>query len=157
MTDKEQIKCKYKFQDKEKFDNKPYCTCFNELCEDLSFVCDYNCQIFEDYKQLARKTQECEELKEYAQRQENQREEYYKEYLKLSRECEELKQELDLYKTWYRAKHDDIRNLLGNYRKALEEIKKVCIEDTREFADGTTVRYDSLDDILDIINKVKGK
>ena len=63
MTDKERIICKYKFQDKEKFDGKPYCTCFNELCEDLTFVCDHNCQIYEDYKQLARKTQECEKLK----------------------------------------------------------------------------------------------
>ena len=61
MIDKEQIKCKYKFQDKEKFDGKPYCTCFNELCEDLTFVCDHNCQIYEDFKQLARKTQECEQ------------------------------------------------------------------------------------------------
>ena len=57
MTDKEQIICKYKFQDKEKFDGKPYCTCFNELCKNLSFVCDQNCIIYEDYKQLARKTQ----------------------------------------------------------------------------------------------------
>ena len=61
MADK--IICKYKFQDKEKFSGKPYCTCFSELCEDLSFVCDHNCQIFEDYKQLIYKTQECEELK----------------------------------------------------------------------------------------------
>lgn len=59
MTGKEQIKCKYMFQDKEKFDGKPYCVCFNELCEDLSFVCDDNCQIYEDYKQLTRKTTEC--------------------------------------------------------------------------------------------------
>lgn len=51
MTDKEQIKCKYKFQDKEKFDGKTYCTCFCELCEDLP-PCDDNCQIFEDYKEL---------------------------------------------------------------------------------------------------------
>lgn len=126
------------------------------------------------FKQLIRKTQECEalksesftmnsliieqeeeieELKAYAQRQESQREEYYKEYLKLSQQCEELKKELDLYKTWYRAKHGDVKNLLGCYRKALDEIDKVCLEDTRTFADGTTVRYDSLDEILDIINK----
>ena len=39
----------------------------------------------------------------------------------------------------------------------ISEIKKVCIEDTREFADGTTVRYDALDEILEIINKVKGR
>ena len=114
------------------------------------------CQFRELMKQLARKTAEFEELKAYAQRQENQREVYYKEYLKLSQECEELKREIDLYKTWYRAKHDDIRNLLGSYRKALEEIEAVCLEDTYTFADGTQIRYDSLDDILDIINKAKG-
>lgn len=61
MTDKEQIKCKYKFQDKEKFDGKTYCTCFCELCEDLP-PCDDNCQIYEDFKQLQRKTQECKKL-----------------------------------------------------------------------------------------------
>ena len=61
MTDKEQIKCKYKFQDKEKFDGKTYCTCFCKLCEDLP-LCDDNCQIYEDFKQLARKTQEYDNL-----------------------------------------------------------------------------------------------
>ncbi len=47
------IECKYKFidQEKYKFQGKPYCTCFNELCEDLP-PCDDNCQIFEDYKKL---------------------------------------------------------------------------------------------------------
>ena len=59
---KEQAICKYKFQDKEKFDGKPYCTCFCELCEDLP-PCDDNCQIYEDYKRLTCKTSECEELK----------------------------------------------------------------------------------------------
>ena len=57
---KEQAICKYKFQDKEKFDGKPYCTCFCELCEDLP-LCDDNCQIYEDYKRLTCKTSECEE------------------------------------------------------------------------------------------------
>lgn len=88
-------------------------------------------EIIKQNKQLARKTQEYEELKAYTQRQENQRETYYKEFLKLSQECD-------------------------RYRRALEEIEKVCLEDTRTFADGTQVRYDSLDDILDIINKVIG-
>ena len=45
---------------------------------------------------------------------------------------------------------------VDEYKKALEEIEKVCIEDTREFADGATVHYYSLDEILDIINKAKG-
>lgn len=39
----------------------------------------------------------------------------------------------------------------------ISEIKNVCLEDTRTFADGTQIRYDSLDDILDIISKVKGE
>lgn len=39
----------------------------------------------------------------------------------------------------------------------ISEIEKVCLEDTHTFADGTQIRYDSLDEILSIINKVKGK
>ena len=46
------------------------------------------------FKQLARKTQECKELKAYAQRQENQREKYYKEYLKKSKALEEIEKEV---------------------------------------------------------------
>lgn len=76
---------------------------------------------------------------------------------KLQKENEELKKELVLYKIWYRAKHDDVKNYLGRYYNALEEIKKVCLEDTYTFADGKQIRYDSLDDILDIINKAKGE
>ena len=44
------------------------------------------------FKRLARKTQECEELKAYAQRQENQREEYYKEFLKKDKALEEIEE-----------------------------------------------------------------
>jgi len=55
--------CKYKFQDKDKFNGKKYCTLFNELCSDVEFVCDKNCQVYEDYKQLARLQEENEELK----------------------------------------------------------------------------------------------
>ena len=64
MTDKQIIECKYKFQSIEKFAGKPYCTLHNETCEFINFVCDKNCQVYEDYKQLKRKEQECEELKE---------------------------------------------------------------------------------------------
>ena len=59
------IECKYKFQSIEKFAGKPYCTLHNETCEFINFVCDKNCQVYEDYKQLKHKEQECEELKEY--------------------------------------------------------------------------------------------
>lgn len=85
--DKEQIKCKYKFLDKEKFDGKPYCTCFCELCEELP-LCDDNCQIYEDFKQLARKTQECELL-------ETQLESYHIGEPKLIQRIQELEQECD--------------------------------------------------------------
>ena len=89
MTDKEQIiidgvdvsKCK-DYHPKNRFTCHPYiCNCHQKP----------NCY----FKQLARKTQECGELKAYAQRQENQREEYYKEYLKLSQKCEKYEQALD--------------------------------------------------------------
>lgn len=59
-------KCKYKFQDEEKFDGKPYCTLQNELCEDISFACDTNCQVFEDYKQLHRYKQAIKDVKSLA-------------------------------------------------------------------------------------------
>jgi len=38
--------CKYKFQDKEKFNGLPYCTFFNEYCEDVAFICDTNCKVY---------------------------------------------------------------------------------------------------------------
>lgn len=80
----------------------------------------------------------------------------YKEQLaRKTQECEALKSELLLYKTWYRAKHGDIKNILGIYYEALKEIKKVCIEDTYKFADRTELRYDTLDDILNIIKQTK--
>ena len=41
------------------------------------------------------------------------------------------------------------------YKQAFDKIKEVCLENTHTFADGTQIRYDSLDDILDIINKAK--
>ena len=97
-------------------------------------------------KQLARKTQEYKELKAYAQRQENQREEYYKEYLKLSQECEELKRKVELMMDCPDCKVDE-------YKKALEEIEKIVSKDYYDdnWADIST----KLDEILDIINKVR--
>ena len=99
------------------------------------------------FKQLARKTQECEVLQEQNQKLQMQ----------LCNECGErddynipckMIRDLDY---WLQKEIEEN----DRYRKALEEIKKVCIEDTREFADGTQIRYDTLDDILNIIDKVK--
>ena len=74
-------------------------------------------------------------------------------------EIEELKKELDLYKTWYRAKHDDIRNLLGSYRKALEEIKEVLKDEICEECPGEEGCKGGCKEhqCLNIINKVKGE
>ncbi len=44
--------CQYKFQDKDKFNGMPYCTFFNQYCEDVSFVCDENCAVFEQNKKI---------------------------------------------------------------------------------------------------------
>ena len=94
-------------------------------------------------EQLARKTQECKELKGYIQEREV-----------WGDQCEFCKHN-DKENCHQNIILDNLKTI-NSYRKALEEIKKVCIEDTREFADGTQVRYDSLDDILNIINKAKG-
>ena len=148
MTDKEQIMCKYKFQDKEKFDGKPYCICFNELCEDLFFVCDHNCQIYEDDKQLARKTQECEELK------------------KLVVRCSEGWGKEACMKNWYQqseqAKQEENHDLtmkLYGYRKALEEIEKICKFNLYQYIVRQSVdsSMSCLNKIRDIISKAKGE
>ena len=79
MKDKQIIKCKYKFQDKEKFNGQSYCTLHNEICKDLSFVCDTNCQVYEDYKQLSAKEQECERLTSKCSQLEEENEKLQKE------------------------------------------------------------------------------
>ena len=102
---------------------------FDELCNDIK-------------NKLAHKMQEYEKLKSQVDEDYN----YYTTELKTLRDIISNKEKRNaaLFLT------------SGRYRKALEEIEKVCLEDTYTFADGTEVRYDSLDDILDIISKAKG-
>lgn len=106
MTDKEQIiidgidvsECLFyqiNFEEDDNVKIKHFCSNWYNSCESVN---NSNCY----FKQLARKTQECEK-----------------------------------------------------YEQAFDKIKEVCLEDTHTFADGTKLRYDSLDDILDIISKVK--
>lgn len=42
------------------------------------------------------------------------------------------------------------------YEQVMKNIEEICLKDVHTFADGTQLRYDSLDDILDIISKAKG-
>lgn len=118
-------------------------------CDNYSGYCreHKNCP----FKQLARKTQlSIEQSKELIRLRKKLQESTIKNR-NLKQECEELENKIKKLR----------KNLAleiginGRYRKALEEIEEVCIKDTREFADGTAVRYDSLDEILDIINKAK--
>ena len=118
--------------------------------------CSDKCSCFYNHlnyrlEQLAQKTQEYNELLEQHKELDDRANRLIEEKYNLSRECEELKREIDLYKTWYRAKHDDIRNLLGSYRKALEEIEDICnVADRYELEE-------LQETIFNIINKAKGE
>ena len=125
MTDKEIIRCKYKFQNNDKFNGKDYCTLFNEVCSDVEFVCDKNCQVFEDYKQLKRLEQENAELKA-----ENER-------LK-ERQINWFNQEANVYKQTLQ----EIKAIVVGIRSYLE------VPTPKD------VRYE-MDRILDFINKAE--
>lgn len=147
MTDKKNINNSLKNQDKNFNKNSTHENnqiiidgCNVSGCSYYNPLGNYNCGGTKKcsqwsncyFKQLARKTQECEELKNTLE--------------KLTRGV-----------VLPAIPEPDVISLTDRYREALEEIEKVCIEDTRIFADGTEVRYDSLDKILDIISKAKGE
>ena len=93
-------------------------TCYPYIC---------NCHQKPDcsYKQLKRKEQECEELKAYAQRQENQREEYYKEFLKKDKALEEIKKicKFNLYQSIVRQSVDSSMSCLNKIRDIISKAK----------------------------------
>ena len=165
MTDKEQIIIDgvdvsgclfYQSNFEEDYDVriKHFCSNWHNCCKSSN---NQNCY----FKQLARKTQEYERLKEDYKELEQRHNGAFQDFERLKQECEELKEENQELRNSLSDslmfKFTGQENETNRYRKALEEIEKVCIEDTRIFADGTEVRYDSLDKILDIINKVKEK
>lgn len=49
------------------------------------------------------------------------------EYNQLKAENEDLKQECDLYKTWYRAKHDDLKNFLWQLKESNKTLNKMLL------------------------------
>ena len=69
-------------------------------------------------EQLVQKTQECEELKAYAQRQENQRETYYKEFLKKDKALEEIEKVIN----------NIFSSCLGHKTKGCTPVHNVCEE-----------------------------
>lgn len=48
-------------------------------------------------------------------------------YYQLKAENEDLKQECDLYKTWYRAKHDDLKNFLGQLKESNKTLNDMLL------------------------------
>lgn len=111
---------------------------------------DYNCY----YKQLSGKAQECEKWKHQAELGSETTDRLVKQLEEKEQQCEQLKSELHLYKTWYRAKHGDVKNILGTYYEALKEIKNI----TKDIIENDC--YENSDTkvnkILGIINKAKG-
>ena len=147
------MECKYKFRDKEKFDGKPYCTCFCELCRNLP-LCDDDCQIYEDFKQLTSKTLEYEKYKKLAADFKDVNKQLGYKYLTIKDECKKLK------KTYNNAlivigslRHvNELEKLLIlGYRKALGEIETIA-EEKKDCC----FECKPMIKILDIINKAKG-
>lgn len=151
MVDKQQIiingvdvsKCE-NFRPKDRFTCHPYiCNCHQKP----------NCY----FKQLARKTQECEELK---RKLSNQEQLYQNEIEIYNKSCLQLRQENDdlyLERLALNTANSGINALLevkeqenDRYRNALKEIEEYCNEQN--------LKYDTTAcEILDIINKAKGE
>ena len=138
-----------------------------------------NCEQIEDcyFKQLARKTQECEKIKEKYEALKLENQEGYEIVAELKQECEELKKELNGSEKW-RVKSESLNEKLDientRYRKALEEIEEVLKVDFQLPCASTVCSYpntckDSLTNhgtkcmrfcllnIKSIINKAKGE
>lgn len=177
MIDKEQIiihgidvsKCKYH--------NNGWCELpestddvRNKPCGDMTL---FDCY----YKQLDGKTQELEELKDYARRQENQRETYYKEFLKKAKALEEIEElaKDGLNPICYKSNCSRCKCYNGDDCKAgMISLINNYFTENGEFADGNGDFAEALEYLLDkersrcnralpiskkilyIINKAKG-
>ena len=143
VDDVDVSECKYKFQNKEKYDGDDFCTLYLEKCKFLgeAGICDDNCQVYEDYKQLKRLEQENEKLTKKLQKYENMRTKGLEEFkdvggcwgcglqLQLNQDIEDIKKlkqnaqdTYDMYKAL--MKSFEISNSeRSKYKQTLEEIK----------------------------------
>lgn len=149
---KYKVECGYKIQLENKFDGKPYCTCFCKKCKDLP-ICDDNCQIFEDYKTLIQKKKEVEHFQHTVKRLCEENRDLFNKNLELEGEnvvlktrCEKLNKLLDYtdkqFQEAVKTKCSDCESVViadnkklcksysesldenHCYRNALEEIKR---------------------------------
>ena len=175
---------KRKEQECEKLNNK--IIDMNSIIEDAAInLGNKDFTLYDLPFEIKKLSQECEESKAYAQRQENQRETYYKEFLKLSQECENLKAEEKYLKQCCQkageelAKHSfeydgkeknlvvqaiELNEKYEKFKKALEEIEEVIdsIFDRCPWrkTDSCMPVYNVCEELiktLDIINKTKGE
>ena len=98
-------------------------------------------------KQLARKTQECEQIKEKYEALKLENQEGYEIVAELKHECEELKSESFTRESLISMQEKDI----DRYRKALEEIEGIA----KNFGSYAAWQEQRINKILDIINKAK--
>ena len=162
MTDKEQIIIDgvdvsgclfYQSNFEEDYDVriKHFCSNWHNCCKSSN---NQNCY----FKQLARKTQEYERLKEDYKELEQRHNGAFQDFERLKQECEELKENLNNSEKW-RIKSEGLNENfeLKNtcYCKALEEIEGIV----RTITETNKVYplQNNLLKILDIINKVKEK
>ena len=135
-------------------------TCYPYIC---------NCHQKPDcyYKQLARKTRECEQIKEKYEALKLENQEGYEIVAELKHEYEGLKKQLETAEEW-RIKAESLNEKLELrntcYRKALEEIeglvKNFC-KDCDDYEDCNWEKegcyYSLIPNLKDIINKAKGE
>lgn len=177
MTNKEQIiidgvdvsECRS--FDKESYTLGVYDCDLNELhgyC-----YCNNDCH----FKQLARKTQECEQIKEKYEALKLENQEGYEIVAELKHECEELKkekaeikkylgisyktimqrlEELTEYKLKRQLEYIKIQEENDRYRKALQEIEEYAKEND-DMLQGYHHEWANNKQILEIINKAKGE
>lgn len=104
----------------------PYMDDFTGYNEELGGFDPILC-VKELFQQLAHKMQECEELKAYAQAQENQRETYYKEFLRKDKALDEIEEISDDYnrveKTsqYYRDGFEEILDIISKVKEGNDE------------------------------------
>ena len=123
--------------------------------ENSNCLDNYNCY----YKQLARKTQECEQIKEKYEALKLENEEGYEIVAELKHECEELEKQLETSEKW-RIKAESLNENfeLKNtcYRKALEEIEKYLQTQLDGFGnDVYEMQKSAINNIRNIISRAK--
>lgn len=155
LHEAKKTECKYKIQSSENFNTQPYCSILNKFCEEVSFVCDKNCQVFEDFKQLARANEENKELKAQLEQQKKENEEFKEKLSQVKDITEPLNSELPedkVIREIFLIVNDCINKKVNPYKQALDEIEEFCKQN--HYCLESEYRWFS-DEIQDIISKAK--